>query len=83
MVPVGGCSGEIMVDGDAQVRISEQPQANIAVSAVTVTGVGSLVSTNPAKTTAIVLTPGLTTVVTFVNRKKFVPIDVDVNKPKM
>jgi hypothetical protein len=83
IVPVGGCSGGLMVDAGKQVRISEQPQANIAVSAITVTGPGSLVSTNPAKTTAIVLAPPLTTVVTFVNRKTIVKFDKDVSPPKM
>lgn len=83
VVPVGGCSGALMVHAGTQIRVREQPGVNIAVSAVTVTGVGNLVSTNPAKTTAIVFAPPLTTVVTFVNKKKLVAIDVNANRPKM
>lgn len=82
IVPVGGCSGGVMVDAGKQIRVSEQPRVNIAVSAVTVTGVGSLVSTNPAKTTAIVLTPPLTTVVTFVNKKSSIALPVEANVKK-
>lgn len=82
MVPVGGCSGGVMVDAGTQIRVREQPGVNIGVNAVTVTGVGTLVSTNPAKTTAIVLAPPLTTVVTFVNQK-LLAVRVDATQQKL
>ena len=79
IVPIGSCSGGVMVDAGTQIRVSEQPQPNIAVSAITVTGVGSLVSTNLPNRTAIVMAPPLTTVVTFVNRKSSIGPPVDAN----
>lgn len=69
IVPVGGCSGDIGVAVASQIRVREQPRANTAVSAITATGAGSLVSTNLANRTAIVMAPPFTTVVTFVNKK--------------
>lgn len=83
IVPVGGCSGPIGVAVASEIRVSEQPRVNIVVSAITVTGAGSPVSTNLANRTAIVMAPPFTTVVTFVNKDKFVAIDVNVNRPKM
>lgn len=83
IVPVGGCSGVIGVAVASQIRVREQPRANTAVSSITVTGAGSLVSTNLPNRTAIVMSAPFTAVVTFVNRKPIAhPVDVNVNKEK-
>ena len=82
IVPVGGCSGPIGVAVASQIRVREQPQVNTAVSAITVTGAGSSVSTNLASRTAVVMAPPFTTVVTFVNKKSLMarPVDADMKK---
>lgn len=82
IVPVGGCSGNIGVAVASQIRVSEQPRVNIAVSAITVTGAGSPVSTNLANRTAIVMAPPFTTVVTFVNKNSLIAFPVDANVKK-
>lgn len=67
-VPVGGCSANVEVAGGQQVRVVEQASANSSLAAVTVSGTGTLVSTNLVTRTAIVTAPSSVTAVLFRNQ---------------
>jgi hypothetical protein len=85
IVPVGGCSVQIRVEG-SQIRVMEQPQVNTVVSSITVTGTGSLASTNLVNRTAIVMAAPLTTTVTFTNKRtisKSMGVDKNLNPAKL